>query len=124
MPSKRTQFGQYGEDLAIKYLRNKGCFILDRNFNRKCGELDIIAKKENKFIFVEVKTRDSSKISRMGEGEEAVNYYKQKKLLKTAELYLLEKKIPQNIFWQFDVLSITIDKQAKIAKIKHIEDAF
>lgn len=124
MITKKTRFGQYGENIAIKYLQNKGFAILDRNFNRKCGELDIITKKDNKIIFIEVKTRDISKNFEQGAGEESVNYYKQKKLLKAAELYLLEKKLPDNLFWQFDVLSILIDKQAKIAKIKHIEDAF
>ena len=124
MTTKRTRFGQYGEDLGVKYLKNKGYLVIDRNFNRKCGELDIITKKDNKIIFVEVKTRDISRNTEQGAGEESVNYYKQKKLLKTAELYILEKKLPENMFWQFDVLSISIDKQAKIAKIKHIEDAF
>lgn len=124
MTTKHTQFGQYGEDLGIKYLQNKGYLVIDRNFNRKCGELDIIAKKDNKIIFIEVKTRDANKNFEQGAGEESINYYKQRRLLKTAELYLLEKKLPDNLFWQFDVLSIVIDKQAKIAKIKHIEDAF
>lgn len=123
MLTAKTQFGLYGEHLAEKYLKNKGYLILDKNFRRKCGEIDIIAKKDNKIIFIEVKTRKLENNREMGEGEESVNYYKQQKLLKTAELYLLEKKI-DNIFWQFDVLSILIDKTAKIAKIKHIADAF
>ena len=53
----RHEIGKLGEDLAIKYLKEKGYEIIERNFRCKQGEIDIIAKAKEEYVFIEVKTR-------------------------------------------------------------------
>ena len=117
--------GNFGEKIAENYLKNKGYQILDRNFvfripgNPQKGEIDIVAKKGDTISFVEVKTlRDALGFS----PEEKVNFSKSRKLVKTAESWLMKKKIPLNSKWQIDVISIKIDSGKKV-KIDHFENA-
>lgn len=72
---KRHILGTKGEDIAVKYLEKIGCQILIRNFRSYYGEIDIIVKDKNEYVFVEVKTRASDKF---GKPVEAVDNTKQK----------------------------------------------
>ena len=53
----KREFGNIGEDIACKYLKNIGYRIIERNFSCKQGEIDIVAKDKNEYVFIEVKTR-------------------------------------------------------------------
>lgn len=108
--------GNVGENIAAMYLRLKLYKILERNYKASTGEIDIIAKKNNTFVFVEVKYRkDASK----GLPREAVTPVKQAKIRRTAEYYLMEKKINEfNAEIRFDVIEI-LGKD-----IKHLKAAF
>lgn len=55
-PTEKQKIGQIGEDIAVKYLENKGFEVVDRNYRKKCGEIDVIAKKGKILYFIEVKT--------------------------------------------------------------------
>jgi len=123
--------GILGEKIAGKYLKQKGFEILDRNYsfripgNPQKGEIDIIAKKSDKIIFIEVK----ASAQKSGEAfsaflpEDRVNFSKQKKLIKTAESWLSKKKISFKSKWQIDILAIMIDFDNKKAKVRHLENA-
>ena len=79
----KTQIsGKLGEDAACKYLKKQNYQILERNYRKRYGEIDIIAQKSNKLIFAEVKTRSGE---RYGTPSEAVTFSKQQKIIKTAE---------------------------------------
>jgi len=120
------QLGILGEQIAENYLKNKGYQILDKNFsfripgNPQKGEIDIVAKKSDIISFIEVKTlrTPDSPIS----PEEKVDFGKQRKLVKTAESWLMKKKIPLNSKWQIDVIAIELNSNKK-AKINHFENA-
>ena len=59
--TKKSEIGKLGEDIACQYLLNKSFTIIERNFRKKWGELDIIAKDSNGvLVFVEVKTMRQS----------------------------------------------------------------
>lgn len=132
MNSKET--GSLGEKIALNYLKNKNYQILDKNYSFRIpsspqkGEIDIIAKKEDTITFVEVKTLISQSET---EGwvvggwrpEEKVNFQKQRKLTKTAESWLLKRKIPLDSKWQIDIISLNIDFNNKQAKIRHFQNA-
>ena len=57
MINQRQELGKEGEDFAADYLQKQGYEIIDRNFECKQGEIDIIAKDKNEYVFIEVKTR-------------------------------------------------------------------
>lgn len=123
MSTKQT--GNFGERLAEKYLKNKGYQILDRNYyfripgNPQKGEIDIVAKKGETISFVEVKLLRNPAM--LISPEEKVNFSKMRKLIKTAESWLMKKKIPLNTKWQIDILAIEI-RDGK-TKISHFENA-
>ena len=113
------QLGAIGEKYAVDYLKRKKYNILQLNFFCPYGEIDIIAKHKNSLVFIEVKTRKSTKF---GKGLEAVNFSKQQKLRKIA-LYYLNKNAPTFSALRFDVIDILIQND-KVVKIEHIENAF
>jgi len=123
----QRQLGAFGEKIAIQYLQNKGYKILDKNFFKKenfgprTGEVDIIAKKEDVISFVEVKTLGNP--ATLIEPEEKINFFKKKKLIKTAQAWLLKNRISLDAKWQIDIISIKIDLNTKRAKIRHFENA-
>lgn len=105
--------GRIGEIIAKNYLRLRFYKILETNYRRKTGEIDIIAKKGKYIIFVEVKYRkDTSK----GFPREAVTSYKQRQIIRTAEMYIIENNIKSDL--RFDVIEI-LGK-----KVEHIKNAF
>ena len=114
---KRHILGTKGEDIAVKYLEKIGCQILIRNFRSYYGEIDIIAKDKNEYVFVEVKTRTSDKF---GKPVEAVDNTKQKHIYNTTEYYLYCKKL-ENAYIRFDIIEV-YKRQDKFY-VHHIKNA-
>ncbi|MFC1629711.1 YraN family protein [Patescibacteria group bacterium] len=129
MNSKQT--GILGEKIASEYLKSKGYEILGKNYipkfvsGPKRGEIDIIAKKDDVIVFVEVKALvvDNQNSAPLISPEEKVNFQKQRKIIKTAQDWLMEKKVYFNSKWQIDVVSIRINKNTNKAKIQHFQNA-
>lgn len=123
---KTKQIGNLGEKIAEKYLKNKGYEILDKNYffrisgNPQKGEIDMVAKKSDIISFIEVKTL-RGRVALINP-EEKVDFWKQRKLVKTAESWLMKKKIPLNSKWQIDVIGIKIVPNKKV-EISHFENA-
>lgn len=112
--------GKYGEELACKYLESKGYKIKERNYRTFLGEIDIICEYKKNIVFVEVKTRRSDKF---GYPEEAINFIKQRKIIKNALCYLSKYHLwGENCC--FDVILVRISKDKDIKSIKHIRNAF
>jgi len=82
---ERTRLGRYGEDLAVRYLRDLGMEVLDRNWRCEHGEVDVVARDGDCVVFCEVKTRRSSGF---GEPVEAVTFAKAMRLRRLAAAYL------------------------------------
>lgn len=112
--------GKLGESIAEKYLRKNGYIILEKNFRSKCGEIDIIGKDKDYIVFIEVKTRSSSKF---GTPREAVTFTKQNKIYKTAQLYIMEKRL-LNFNCRFDVIEVILNTVTNEHSIKLIKNAF
>ena len=117
--SNPTQpFGRYGEQLAMKYLLVAGYEIVTTNWRCSHGEIDIIAKKDNAIIFVEVRSRHAENTEA---SFESVNKRKQIKLATLANDYIDAHNL-DNMIWRIDVIGVAIPRSGD-AIIEHVEDA-
>lgn len=119
MDKGKTATGAKGEDTAVEFLLKRGLKILERNFRCPLGEVDIIAREGEKIVFVEVKTRRSS---RFGEPKESVDEKKQRRLSLLA-LYFLKEKGWEASPARFDVIGIKVNAGGK-PEIDWVRDAF
>ena len=123
MTTLKRNFGDLGEKLAARYLRNKNYQILDTNFQnnsgRRLGEIDIIALEKNELVFIEVKTREMKKYADTLP-EENITPTKLQRMVKIANNYIHLKHL-EKLDYRFDALSVWLDLLAKRAKIKHIK---
>ena len=122
----RKRVGQTGEDIACEFLERKGFKVLERNYRKPWGEIDIIAEKGGVVRFVEVKavSRESlPDISREMDyrPEEMVTENKLKKVARTAALYMENKKDKRE--YQIDVVGVIMDVATKKARCRLIEQA-
>lgn len=111
----RHEIGKTGEDLAVKYLEQVGYKVIERNFECRQGEIDIIAIDGNEIVFLEVKTRTNIKY---GKPIEAVNQTKQKHLTKAVKYYLYSRHL-EDEFVRIDVIEIYIYKNKY--RVNHIK---
>ena len=100
----RKETGAMGEQAAADYLLEKGYELLARNWHCRWGELDLVARKEKILAFVEVKTR---KPGAMVSPLEAVNRTKRRKLIRSAQAYLMELGETE-LQPRFDVAAVTV----------------
>ena len=108
--------GRWGEDVASEYLQKEGYIHVDRNVRTPYGEIDLILRRGEIIVFVEVKTRTSS---RYGYPEESITPRKQQHMFDSAEHYAQEKKLEH---WRIDAISVEGKPSGKEPKITHIED--
>lgn len=105
---RNRELGNIYEERAASILITDGYTILERNYQLKIGEIDIIAEKNETIVFVEVKYRSSLKF---GYGVEAVDLKKIKKIYRVARIYLTKhKNLDKNI--RFDCISFLGDKMS------------
>ena len=101
--NNKRQIGTAFEQEAVLFLQRHGYRILERNFQCRQGEIDIIARDGRYYVFVEVKYR---KDSLSGAPEEAVTRHKQNKIIRAAEYYLYSRGIAEDVPCRFDVVGI------------------
>ena len=112
--------GEKGEEYTVKFLKKKKYKILERNYRKRYGEIDIIAENKNYIVFVEVKTRHKDS---MTSAADAVNRQKQIRIIKTASMYLAENETDK--FCRFDVCEVYVNSDnLKLVNINYIESAF
>lgn len=99
----KRRTGKAYENRAAMYLEERGITVLDRNFAKKGGEIDLICKDKDTYVFVEVKYRKNTSF---GFPNESVTISKQKTICRLATLYMKYKKLPMNGSFRFDVISI------------------
>ena len=116
--SPRNTSGDRGENVAARYLRNRGYKIIVRNFRCDLGEIDIVARDGKTLVFVEVKTRAYDDPA----PEDQVNAAKQHQITKAAKLYLSRYGFPQPPS-RFDVVAI-IWPNGRDPQIRHTPHAF
>lgn len=123
----RSETGQYGEDLACKYLIEYNYNVLQRNFRRPWGELDIVAKAPlGTLVFVEVKTMRQSGNENFAElkPEDNLSSAKLRKLQRTGQMFTgqFPHLVDEKFGWRIDLLAITLfqDREPKITHYENI----
>lgn len=123
-PTERQILGEIGEDFACNFLKDIGFKVVERNYFRKWGEIDIVVKKKDQIHFVEVKTVSTEKdiLDKIDKyrPEDNMHPWKLKRLGRIIETYLLEKDIEND--WQFDVITVYLDKNRELLKTDFLED--
>lgn len=110
--------GIRGEEISTNYLKDKGYKILERNYRKSYGEIDIIATKNNVLVFVEVKTRTSNQF---GTPLEQITQKKLKTLTKTAQFYSQSHNELTNEL-RVDAISVLLDNSNNLVNIEHVEN--
>ena len=123
------EIGDFGEKLAVKYLKKNHYKLLSRNLHVSHNELDIIAlhKKSKMLVFVEVKTRsvNDDLYSPFGTPASAVTKQKQLRTVQAARGFLHDNPKFHKYQPRFDVIEVYLSKESKLLlKINHIENAF
>jgi putative endonuclease len=116
---KRQELGVIGEKLARGFLKKKGYKILDTNYRCREGEIDIIARKKDSLVFIEVRTKASSGF---GSPEESVTFAKKEKLIASGLTYMSEHRdLPES--WRIDFVAVELARDGKANRIELIENA-
>lgn len=126
--SKTQKIGKLAEDIACKYLENSGFRIIERNYTKKWGEIDIIALKNKVFYFIEIKgvraeiTRGNVTRATNYRPEQNIDKRKSDRLKRAIQTYMISLGFTDIDPWKFEVISVFIDSSIKKAKIRHLKD--
>lgn len=107
--------GQTGEDLAVCYLENQGYTIVERNYRKRIGEIDIIARDGEYLVFIEVKTRSNR---RFGSPFDAVDFRKQQQISRVALAFMTQHRFGE-VPVRFDVIGVHLEESPKVELIKN-----
>lgn len=120
--------GTRGEDEACNFLKKLGFSIVERNFWRKWGEIDVIARKGTELRFVEVKAvtcpfgLSPKERGEDYEPEDNLHPWKRKRLRRVIETYLLKNEWCEDLDWQVDAISVYLNQEGMVLKMEHLED--
>jgi putative endonuclease len=125
--SESQKTGEIGENVAAKFLMKHGFSILDRNYTKKWGEIDIVAEKDKKVYFVEVKSvkRNLETLSEESldayRPEDNMHPWKLQRLSRAIQTYILAKKLDERE-WQIDLIVVFLDDKTRKARVKVVSD--
>ena len=120
MTIHRKRLGRQGEDAAASYLEKNGYSLLCRNYSCRLGEIDIVAMDRDVLVFVEVRSRSSEEY---GLAQESVRGRKKHKLRQLAWQYLKAEGKTDSCC-RFDVIALLFNREGRVKRLEHIEDAF
>jgi len=115
--SSHSNKGKQAEKLACDYLKDNGLTLIDKNFNSRFGEIDLIMQHQDATVFIEVRYRKNMDY---GGAKASINYTKQQKIRKTALYYM--QKLGHELNARFDVIAITGENKKQ--NIEWIKNAF
>ncbi len=105
--------GALGEELAAEALRVRGWAILDRNWRCRAGEIDLVARDGECYVFVEVKTRHGHAVQFP---EDALTPTKAARLESLAQLYLARHGL-EDVTWRLDLVAIELDRRGQVQRL-------
>lgn len=118
--TEKQLIGQAAENIAADFLRDKGLEILERNYLRRLGELDIVARDRDVLVIAEVRTRATD---RYGGAAASVDPGKQRRLIRTAAQLLQQRAGLSHLRVRFDVIVVS-DLGSRVPDVRWIQHAF
>jgi len=127
--TEKRRLGDKGEDIACDFLKNRAFEIIERNYMRKWGEIDIVARKDGVVRFVEVKSvsvyslpdTDVAHVTGGGyRAEDNMHPWKLKRLSRVMQTYLLDKNLDSD--WQLDLTTVRICEKDRRARVELLEN--
>jgi len=118
MSGASQQFGELGERIAERWLRRQGWRVVQRRFRSGHRDIDLVVEREGTVAFVEVKARRGC---RFGDPVEAVNWSKQKELVRSASVWIDRHGRPSDSY-RFDVVGVLVEGDR--VRIRHVPNAF
>jgi putative endonuclease len=128
MAKNTKEIGTLGEDIAVKHLKKAGFTIIERNYSRKWGELDVVASKDNLVHFIEVKTvsyetkhdLEEAVLRETWRPEEQVHQFKLHQIAKALETWISDNNYQGN--WVIDVIGVRVVPRETFATVNIIEN--
>jgi putative endonuclease len=117
--SNKREFGRIGENIAVKFLEKKGYQIIERNYFKRCGEIDIIAKINKIIVFIEVKTLKNENFLNLFE---TISNIKKIRIIKIVKIWLCKEHRQIDSNFRIDFVGIVFDGK-KIKRLLHIKNA-
>lgn len=122
--TEKRKLGDIGENIACDFLKKRDFEIIERNYLRKWGEIDIVAKKSDVIHFIEVKSVSSDVSGVTSKDtyrvEDNMHPWKLKRLARVMQTYLLDKKLDCD--WQLDLVTVKIDQANRKARVEIVEN--
>lgn len=119
MKRAKQKLGRQGEQIAAVYLQRLGYVIIEHNWHCPLGEVDIVARDGECWVFVEVRTW---RPGLYGTPEASITPRKQVKMLDVAQSYLQSAGL-DDVEWRIDVVAIEMDSTAQVKRLNHIRSA-
>jgi len=129
--SNSQKIGELGEEIACTFLMKHGFSVLERNYTKKWGEIDIIAQKGERRYFIEVKSMSVADLNyayngeqvfaQHGRPEDNMHPWKMKRLRRVVETYLISKRLGY-VDWQFDLLVVYLDLEKRTSRVKVVDN--
>ncbi|OGF50012.1 hypothetical protein A3G55_02970 [Candidatus Giovannonibacteria bacterium RIFCSPLOWO2_12_FULL_44_25] len=116
--TEKQKTGNIGEELAASFLEGRGYKIIERNYRKKWGEIDIVAELDGVLHFVEVKALSNPNFR----PEDAVRAWKKERMKRAIRTYLLDRKISDETDFQIDIAAVWLDFAHKKARIRMLEN--
>ena len=113
------ELGYLAENIAARYLEGRGYEVIEKNYRKPWGEIDIIACKDGVVVFIEVKANRQE--TEGFEPEVRVNWRKRRKIERAASLYLEHELCDTDCEWRIDVVGVTFNQLDKKAKVMHFK---
>lgn len=118
MANRRIELGRRGEELAVRELTGRGYDVIERNWHCQVGEVDIVARQGEAWVFVEVRTRRGDAF---GTPEESLTAAKQTRMVRVAQHYLIEHGLG-DVDWRLDLVAVEVDHAGRPARLDVLEN--
>ena len=116
----RRTVGRLGERLAERHLLDQGARLLERNYHKQCGEIDLLFEDGDELVAVEVKTRD---VEDLEQPEEAVRWPQLRRIVRAMTTYAMDNNLLERP-WRIDAVLIVIERDGSVQRLTHLRSVY